>query len=106
MASDIGLVARARALIGHLVPRATLERFSEAGDLTAFSRSVGRLGSDVSPVGEPWELSAFERAVREIAHISRHLLDDLVTTAPPRDRETEAARARVRAAKRFGTSVA
>ncbi len=46
--------------------------------------------------------AVFERAVREIAHISRHLLDDLVTTAPPRDREVEAARARARAAKRFG----
>jgi hypothetical protein len=50
--------------------------------------------------------AAFERAVREIAHVSRQLLGDLVTTAPPRDRETEAARARARAAKRFGTSVA
>jgi hypothetical protein len=50
--------------------------------------------------------ATFERAVREIAHISRHLLDDLVTTAPPRDRETEAARARARAAKRFGSAAA
>ena len=50
--------------------------------------------------------AAFERAVHEIAHISRHLLDDLVTTAPPRDRETEAARARARAAKRFGSAAA
>ena len=50
--------------------------------------------------------AAFERAVREIAHISRHLLDDLVTTAPPRDRETEAGRARARAAKRFGSAAA
>ena len=48
--------------------------------------------------------AAFERAVHEIAHISRHLLDDLVTAAPPRDRETEAARARARAAQRFGAS--
>ena len=47
--------------------------------------------------------AVFERAVREIAHISRHLLDDLVTTAPPRDREVEAARARARAAVRFGS---
>jgi hypothetical protein len=49
---------------------------------------------------------AFARAVDAVAHISRHLLDDLVTAAPPRDRETEAARARVRAAQRFGTSAA
>lgn len=44
--------------------------------------------------------AAFERAVAEIAHISRHLLDDLVTAAPPRDRETEAARARERFERR------
>jgi hypothetical protein len=50
--------------------------------------------------------AAFEQAVHEIAHISRHLLDDLVTAAPPRDRETEAARARARAAQRFGASAA
>ena len=45
---------------------------------------------------------AFDRAVMEIAHITRHLLDDLVTTAPPKDREIEAAKARERAAVRFG----
>ena len=44
--------------------------------------------------------AAFLRAVEEIAHISRHLLDDLVTVAPPRDRETEAARARERFERR------
>ena len=45
--------------------------------------------------------AAFERAVHEIAHISRHLLDELVTSAPARDREGEAAKARARAAQRF-----
>lgn len=44
--------------------------------------------------------AAFGRAVAEVAHISRHLLDDLVTSAPPRDRETEAARARERFERR------
>jgi len=44
----------------------------------------------------------FMRAVDEIAHITTHLLDDLVTAAPPRDRESEAAKARSRAEKRFG----
>jgi hypothetical protein len=44
---------------------------------------------------------AFEHAVHEVAHISRHLLDALVTTAPPKDREVEAAKARARAAERF-----
>jgi hypothetical protein len=46
--------------------------------------------------------AAFERAVDEIAHITAHLLEDLVTTAPRRDREAEAAKARARAEKRFG----
>ena len=45
----------------------------------------------------------FDRAVAEIAHITRHLLDDLVTTAPAKDREVEAAKARERAALRYGT---
>ncbi len=47
---------------------------------------------------------AFNRAVDEIAHITRHLLDDLVTTAPPKNREEEAAKAKARAAKRFATA--
>ncbi|HWE58979.1 MAG TPA: DUF2277 domain-containing protein [Solirubrobacteraceae bacterium] len=44
---------------------------------------------------------AFHRAVHEIAHISGHLLADLETSAPPRDRELAAARARARAAQRY-----
>ena len=50
--------------------------------------------------------AAFEQAVAEVTAASRRLLDRLVTTAPPRDREHEAARARERAAKRFGVSAA
>jgi hypothetical protein len=44
---------------------------------------------------------AFERAVEQVAHVSRHLLGELVTSAEPRDREVEAARARARAAERY-----
>ena len=44
---------------------------------------------------------AFAHAVDEVASATQRLLDVLVTTAPPRDREVEAARARARAAKRF-----
>ena len=46
---------------------------------------------------------AFERAVDEVAAVAQKLLDALVTTAEPRDREVEAVRARARAAARFGT---
>ncbi len=45
---------------------------------------------------------AFDAAVEEIAAISRNLLDSLKTGAPPRNRIEEAARARARAAQRFG----
>ena len=46
--------------------------------------------------------AAFQRAVEEVAEVSARLLDSLETAAPPRDREVEAARARARAAQRFG----
>jgi hypothetical protein len=46
----------------------------------------------------------FNRAVAEVAHAARHLLEDLVTQAPPRDREVDAQKARERAIKRFGTA--
>jgi hypothetical protein len=43
----------------------------------------------------------FDRAVAEIAHATRHLLDDLVTTAPPKDRAVEAAKRQERSADRY-----
>ncbi|HTW13739.1 MAG TPA: DUF2277 domain-containing protein [Nocardioides sp.] len=45
--------------------------------------------------------AAFDRAVAEIAHLTEHLLDSLVTTAPPKNREVEAEKARARAALRY-----
>ena len=45
---------------------------------------------------------AFEEAIEEVAAASAKLLDRLVTSAPPKDRELEAAKARARAAERFG----
>jgi hypothetical protein len=45
----------------------------------------------------------FSRAVVQVAAIARNLLDSMETTAEPRDRETEAARARARAGQRFGS---
>ncbi|MET0843552.1 MAG: DUF2277 domain-containing protein [Mycetocola sp.] len=44
---------------------------------------------------------AFNLAVAEIAHVTRHLLEDLVTTAPPKDREVEAEKAKARSLARF-----
>ena len=48
--------------------------------------------------------AAFERAVDEVAGATARLLAELVTTAPPRDREVEAARKRERSAKRFAAA--
>src|SRR4029450_12224014 len=47
---------------------------------------------------------AFNRAVAQVAQAAHELLDSLVTTAPPRDRDVEAAKARARSAERYGAS--
>ncbi|MDM0036427.1 DUF2277 domain-containing protein [Variovorax sp. J22P271] len=47
--------------------------------------------------------AAFDRAVEDVTAAARALIESLVTTADPRDREIEAARARARTAVRFGT---
>ena len=47
---------------------------------------------------------AFERAVDEVAHASAHLLAELTTSAPPKDREDEAAKARARTQQRYAAA--
>jgi hypothetical protein len=47
---------------------------------------------------------AFERAVEEVTAATQRLLDGLVTSAPPKDREVEAAKRRARAAERYATA--
>lgn len=46
-------------------------------------------------------LAAFDRAVEQVASATSELLGELVTAAPPKDRETEAAKARERVARRY-----
>jgi hypothetical protein len=46
--------------------------------------------------------AVFEQAIEAVANVTKHLLDELVTAAPPRDREVEAERRRARAEERFG----
>jgi hypothetical protein len=60
----------------------------------------------VSGMNEPSQANreAFDRAVAEVATATTRLLDALVTSAPPRDREVEAAKRKARAAVRFGTA--
>ncbi|KQP01590.1 DUF2277 domain-containing protein [Leifsonia sp. Leaf264] len=47
---------------------------------------------------------AFDKAVAEIAHITGHLLEDLVSSSPPKSREEEAEKARARSAKRYAAA--
>jgi hypothetical protein len=47
--------------------------------------------------------AAFDRAVDKVSRAARELIDSLVTTAPPRDREVEALKAKARSAERFGS---
>jgi hypothetical protein len=48
--------------------------------------------------------AAFDQAIDEVSAVARRLIDSLVTAAPPRDREEWAARARARAADRYGSA--
>jgi hypothetical protein len=48
--------------------------------------------------------AAFDRAVHKVSMAARELIDSLVTNAPPRNREVEAERARVRSVARFGSA--
>ena len=59
----------------------------------------------VSGTAKPSQVNAaaFERAVEEVAEATARLLASLETTAPPKDREVEAAKARARAAKRYAS---
>jgi hypothetical protein len=47
--------------------------------------------------------AAFSRAIEDVFEVARRLIDSLETTAPPKNREDEAAKARARAAERYGT---
>ena len=75
-------------------PPATREEIRAAS--LQFVRKVGG-SSKPSKVNEP----AYDAAVEEISAVVQQLLDNLVTQAPPKNREEEAARAKMRAAARF-----
>jgi hypothetical protein len=78
-------------------PQATAEEVHEAA--LQYVRKI-------SGYNKPSQANAeiFERAVEEVTLATRRLLDELVTSAPPKDREVEAAKRRARAAQRFATA--
>lgn len=75
-------------------PHATSEEINAAA--LQFVRKISGMNKPSAANAE-----VFERAVAEIAHITGHLLDDLVTSAPAKNREVEAEKAKARSAKRF-----
>ena len=74
-----------------------------ASEIRASSLQFVRKLSGFSKPSKANEL-AFSRAVDEVTRAAQELLDSLVTTAPPRDREVEASKARARSAARFRPS--
>jgi len=60
---------------------------------------VRKVSGSAKPSGA--NLAAFERAVDQVTSVTSELLEELVTSAPPKDREAEAAKRRERAAKRY-----
>ena len=81
----------------------TLHNFDPPATSTEVHAAALQYVRKVSGAASPSQANAeaFERAVAEIAHITQHLLDDLVTAAPPKNREVEAAKARARAEVRY-----
>jgi len=84
----------------------TLHNFSPAATADEIRASSLQFVRKLSGFTKPSKANeaAFNRAVDDVAHAAQHLLDSLVTTAPPRDRETEALKAKARSAKRYGTA--
>jgi hypothetical protein len=78
-------------------PPATRDEVRDAAE--QYVRKVSGFSKPSRANGE-----AFSRAVDEVTAATSRLLDSLVTSAAPRDREVEAARARARAAKRFAAA--
>lgn len=86
----------------------TLHNFEPAASADEVNAAALQYVRKIAGTTKPSKVNeaAFERAVHEIAHITQHLLDDLVTNAPPKNREDEAAKARARAVASGRYSVA
>jgi hypothetical protein len=82
----------------------TLHNFEPPATSTEVQAAALQYVRKISGSARPSQANqdAFDKAVAEIAHVTQHLLDDLVSAAPPKDREVEAAKARARAEVRYG----
>jgi len=81
----------------------TLHNFEPAATEDEIRASALQYVRKISGSTKPSQANreAFEEAVEEVVAVTTKLLDRLVTTAPPKDRETEAAKAKARSEKRF-----
>jgi hypothetical protein len=81
----------------------TLHNFEPAATHEEIHAAALQYVRKISGMNKPSKANeeAFNRAVHEVAHVSEHLLAALVTSAPPKDREAEAAKARARSAQRY-----
>lgn len=81
----------------------TLHNFAPAATDEEIRASALQFVRKISGFTKPSKTNedAFNRAVDEVAHAAHHLLESLVTNAPPRNRETEALKAKARSVKRF-----
>jgi hypothetical protein len=81
----------------------TLHNFEPAATYDEIQASALQYVRKVSGCTKPSHANAaaFERALDAVAHATAHLLDELVTSAPPKDRELEAVKRRARAAQRY-----
>ena len=84
----------------------TLHNFEPAATEEEVQASALQYVRKISGSTKPSQANreAFDDAVEEIAAVTAKLLDRLVTTAPPKDREVEAAKAKARSEKRFATA--
>ena len=84
----------------------TLHNFDPAATAEEISSAALQYVRKVSGMQKPSHSNAeaFELAVAEVTQATAKLLESLVTSAPPKDREVEAARRRARAAERFGSA--
>jgi hypothetical protein len=84
----------------------TLHNFEPAATSAEVTAAALQYVRKVSGSTKPSKANqaAFDEAVAQIAHATQHLLDHLVTNAPPKDREVEAAKARARSAERYAVT--
>lgn len=83
----------------------TLHNFEPAANGDEIHDAALQYVRKISGTAKPSKANteAFDRAVHEITHATQHLLNDLVATTAPRDREVEATKAKARSARRFAS---